>query len=182
MTLLRRIPQFAVIAAALAVAVLLIIELVDSITSQWRVEIAKGLDSAASPGLADWALALLGAGLGVVSIVLIAAQLAPEPKGRSRMLEVSQFDDGSTRLAGRAALRAVEHELTAIDGITGASAVMPSPKKIHATMRADDRCNLDDVIREARERLDTPFWINLGLPDIAIDITAEFDPRPPRVR
>lgn len=182
MTLLRRTPQLAFIGAALAVAGLLIAELVDAIGRQWRVELADGFRSTAFPDVADWALALMGAGLGVVSIVLIAAQLAPEPKGRSRMLEVSQFDDGTTRLAGRAALRAVEHELKTIEGVTGATAVMPGTKRIHATIRADDRCNLDDVTSEARRRLDTPFWINLGLPDIAIHITAEFDPRPPRVR
>ena len=182
MTFLRRTPQLAFIGATIAVAALLIAELVDAIGRRWRVELADGVSTAAFPDVADWALALMGAGLAGVAIVLIAAQLAPEPKGRSRMLEVSKFDDGTTRLAGRAALRAVEHELESIEGVTGATAVMPGPKRIHATIRADDRCNLDDVTTEARRRLDTPFWINLGLPDIAIDLTAEFDPRPPRVR
>ena len=182
MTFLRRSPQLLFIGATLTVAVLLIAELVDAIGGRWRLDLADGLQSAAFPGVADWALALMGSGLAAVSIVLIAAQLSPEPKGRSRMLEVSQFDDGATRLAGRAALRAVEHELESIEGVTAASAVMPAKKRIHAIIRADDRCNLDDVVAEARKRLDTPFWINLGLPDIAIHITAEFDPRPPRVR
>jgi hypothetical protein len=182
MTTVRRLTQLTTIIAILATGVLLIVEIVGGIDSTWRERTADALRSLADPDLPDWALALLGLGLGLAAIVLIASQLAPEPKGRSRMFEVSKFDDGETRLAGRAALRSVEHELAGIDGVTGATAVMPRPKRIHATVRADDRCNLDDVITEARRRLDTPFWINLGLPDIAVEITAEFDPRPPRVR
>jgi hypothetical protein len=182
MSTLRRLAQLAVVTAIVAVGVLLILDVTDVIVPRWRSEIADALRTLADPDLADWALALAGVALGLAAIVLIAAQLAPAPKGRSRMFEVSRFDDGRTRLAGRAALRAVEHELAAIDGVTAATAVMPRPKKVHATIRADDRCNLDDVVAEARRRLDTPFWIDLGLPDIAVEITAEFDPRPPRVR
>ena len=182
MTALRRLAQLATIVAIVASGVLLILEIVGAIGDSWRSRTADALRSLADPDLPEWALALLGLALALAAIVLIAAQLAPEPKGRSRMFEVSSFDDGRTRLAGRAALRAVEHELSAIDGVTDATAVMPRPKMIHATIRADDRCNLDKVIAEARSRLGTPFWINLGLPDIAVEITAEFDPRPPRVR
>ena len=182
MTLLRRITQLAVIGTAICCAVLSVLELIGVASSRWRRATADALRSVADPDLADWALALIGAGAAVVAVALIAAQFAPEPKGRSRMLEVSEFDDGSTRLAGRAALRAVEYELRSIEGVTGATAVMPKRKRIHATVRADDRCNLDDVIAEARRRLNTPFWINLGIPDIAVEIVAEFDPRPPRVR
>ncbi len=98
------------------------------------------------------------------------------------MLEVGNDHDGATHLTGRAAMRAVEHELAGIEGVTKTTAVMPTAKKLHATVRVDDRCDLEAVEIEARERLDTPFWINLGIPDIAIDITVEFDPRPPRVR
>lgn len=182
MTTLRRLTQLATIVAITATGVLLILEIVGAIGATWRTWLADALRSTADPDLPDWALALLGLALGLGAVVLIAAQLAPEPKGRSRMFEVSRFDDGSTRIAGRAALRAIEHELAEIEGVTGATAVMPTPKQVHATIRADDRCNLETVVAEARDRLGAPFWINLGLADIAIEITAEFDPRPPRVR
>lgn len=182
MTFLRRLSQLAVVAAIIAGSTMVILELVGAISSGWRGEVADAVRSVADPDVDDWALALLGAMIALIGIVLIAAQLAPEPKGRARMLEVSSFDDGETRLAGRAALHAVEYELSTIEGVTGATAVMPTKRVIHATIRADDRCNLEEVVAEARRRLDTPFWIDLGLPDIAIELTAEFDPRPPRVR
>ena len=182
MTTLRRLTQLVTIVAITAIGLLMILEITDAIGPRWRVRLADTLRSLANPDLTDWALALLGVALGLLAIVLIAAQLAPEPKGRSRMFEVSRFDDGSTRIAGRAALRAVEHELATIEGVTRVTAVMPTPKRVHATVRADDRCNLETVVAQARDRLGTPFWINLGLADIAIEITAEFDPRPPRVR
>lgn len=182
MSPIRRVTQLLVVAALLTVGVLLILDVTGAIGPRWRSETADAVRWAADPDLADWALALTGVGLGLAAIVLIAAQFAPAPKGRSRMFEVSRFDDGRTRLAGRAALRAVEHELAAIEGVTATTAVMPRRKLVHATIRVDDRCNLEDVVAEARRRLDTPFWIDLGLPDIAVEITAEFDPRPPRVR
>ena len=182
MRFVRRSTQLFATLVVLAVGVLLILEITDVIGRRWRIDTADFVGRMLDPDYTDWVLALGGAALGLVAVGLIAAQIAPAPKGTSRMLEVDSADDGDTHLAGRAALRAVEHELRTIDGVTGATAVMPTMKRIHATVRVDDRCDISDVETQARAVLDTPFWINLGLPDIAIAITAEFDRRPPRVR
>lgn len=182
MTLLRRTTQILMIAAVIALGTLLVLEITDVTANSWRSDLADGTRRTFDPDLADWALAPLGVLIGLAGVVLIAAQLAPVPKGTSRMLEVGQHDDGATHLRGRAALRAVEHELEQIVGVTGATASMPKRHKVHAIVRIDDRSNLATIENEARTRLDTPFWIDLGLADVAIEITAEFDPRPPRVR
>lgn len=182
MTFLRRSTQLALIAAAIALGVLLVLEITDVMASSWRADVADGTRNTFAPDFADWALAPLGVLIGLVGVVLIAAQLAPAPRGTSRMLEVASNDDGATHLAGRAAMRAVEHELQQIVGVTGVTASMAAAKRIHAIVRIDDRSDIATIEDEARTRLDTPFWIDLGLADVAVDITAEFDPRPPRVR
>jgi hypothetical protein len=182
MTLLRRTTQLALIAAVVAVGTFLILEVTDVIGNRWRTDLADGIRNVFAPSIASWELALLGAATAVIGITAIAAQLAPSPKGTARMLEVTHNDDGATRITGRATLRAVEHELRTIVGVTAATATMRKPKQINAVVRIDDRCNLVDVEQQARTLLDTPFWLNLGLPDIAITITVEFDPKPPRVR
>lgn len=182
MTLIRRSTQFALITVVVAIGVLLALEVTDVTGSAWRNDLADATRSVLAPDIEKWGLALLGATMGIGSIILIAAQLAPAPRGNSRMFEVGKNDDGTTRLTGRAALRAVEHELRQIEGVTSATAVMPKAKRIDATVRVDDRCDLAAIETQARMVLDTPFWIDLGLPDIGVTITAEFDPRPPRVR
>lgn len=175
MTLIRRTTQIVIIGAIVAIGVLLVLEVTDVTASSWRSDLADGTRSTLDPDLANWALAPLGVLIGLVGIALIAAQLAPTPKGNSRMLEVGKHDDGATHLSGRAALRSVEHELESIVGVTGATASMPKEKKIHAIVRIDDRSDLTTIENEARGRLDTPFWIDLGLADVAVEITAEFD-------
>ena len=182
MTLVRRTTQLALIAAVGALGIFLALEASNLDGNTWRTNLADAIRNVFAPEHSRWQLALVGAGLALAAIILIAAQLAPARKGISRMLEVGNDHDGATHLTGRAAMRAVEHELAGIEGVTKTTAVMPTAKKLHATVRVDDRCDLEAVEIEARERLDTPFWINLGIPDIAIDITVEFDPRPPRVR
>ena len=182
MTLIRRTTQLALIACVTTLGVFLALEASDVDGNTWRTNLADTLRTLLAPEHAKWQLALVGAGVAIVGIILIAAQLAPTRKGNSRMLEVDSHDDGTTHLTGRATLRAVEHELQQIEGVTGVTAVMPTAKKIHATARVDDRCDIADIEAQARDRLDTGFWINLGVPDLAISITVEFDPRPPRVR
>ena len=182
MTLIRRTTQLATIAAVTALGVFLVLEITDVDGNAWRTNLADALGKVFAPEHARWQLALVGAAVALASITLIAAQLAPDRRGISRMLEVGKDHDGATHLTGRAAMRSVEHELAGIVGVTKTTAVMPTAKKMHATIRVDDRCDLAAVENEARERLDTPFWINLGLADVAIDFTVEFDPRPPRVR
>jgi len=182
MTLIRRTTQLATIAAIAAVGVFLALEITGVDGNTWRTNLADALRNVFAPEHARWQLSLVGALLAVVAVTLIAAQLAPDRRGISRMLEVGKDHDGATHLTGRAAMRSVEHELATIEGVTKTTAVMPTAKKMHATIRVDDRCDLVSVENEARKRLDTPFWINLGIADVAIDITVEFDPRPPRVR
>ena len=182
MTLIRRTTQLAAIVAIATLGVFLGLEASDVDGNTWRANLADALRNLFAPEHARWQLSLVGAAVAVAGVILIAAQLAPARRGISRMLEVDKNHDGATRLTGRAAMRSVEHELAGIEGVTKTTAVMPTAKRMHATVRVDDRCDLADVEHQARQRLDTPFWINLGIPDIALDITVEFDPRPPRVR
>jgi hypothetical protein len=182
MTFIRRFTQLLAIVAVTTVGTLLVLEITDVTGNHWRDDVAAATRSTFAPGLDEWVLALLGLVAAAGAILLISAQMAPAPRGKSRMLEVGSNEDGSTHMTGRATLRAVEHELGTIEGVTGATATMPKPKSIHAVVRIDDRSNVSDIEERARALLDTPFWIDLGLPDIAVLITAEFDPRPPRVR
>ena len=182
MTFVRRSTQLITIMAIASIGTLLVLEITDLTGDEWRLRAADATFSTLAPDISEWAIAVLGAVAAAAAIVLISAQIAPAPRGNSRMLEIGNNDDGSTHMSGRATMRAVEHELGTIDGVTAVAATMPKSKLINVVVRIDDRANVADIERQARVLLDTPFWIDLGLPDIAVQITAEFDPRPPRVR
>lgn len=97
------------------------------------------------------------------------------------MLNVDSDDLGETNLTGRALISAIKHGVSDIDGVidTGCSV---RKKVATVELRVDDRCNLADVEAAVRSRLDHGFWIDLGLADMAVDISIVHHPRPPRVQ
>lgn len=181
MTLLRRSTIMVGIAAAGAVGVLLVLEITGSIQSEWRHRLADAIETAAFPTWSLWISGLLGAGLALLGLTLVAAQLAPPRKGLTRVFEVYRAADGETRIRGRAAIRAARHEVETIEGVLGVDGRIRS-KRLHVTLRVDDRVNLEHIENEARERLDHEFWINLGLADFGVNLLVTHHPNPPRTR
>lgn len=182
MTVLRRVSQMVAWAAIATVGVLLVLETTDVIGGQWRHDVAEAVAEVANPTWPEWASALIGLALAVLGVLLIAAQLAPPRRGLTRMLEVHSTDNGETIIRGRAALRAVRHIVSAIEGIIDVDARLIGEKKVQVEIKVDDRTDLEDLETHVRERLDSPFWIDLGLADLAVNLLITHHPRPPRVR
>ncbi len=181
MTLLRRTTSLLGVAAAGAVGLLLVLEITGIIGSEWRNRLADFIGTAAFPSWSLWISGLVGAGLALLGLALVAAQLAPPRKGLTRLFEVYRAADGETRIRGRAAIRAARHETETIEGVLGVDGRIRS-KRLHLTLRIDDRVNLADVENEARERLDHEFWIDLGLADFGVNLLVTHHPNPPRTR
>ena len=181
MTLLRRTTSLAGVAAAGAVGLLLALEITGVMGSEWRNRLADFVGTAAFPNWSLWISGLVGAGLALVGLTLAAALLAPPRKGLTRLFEVYRASDGETRIRGRAAIRAARHEVETIEGVLGVDGRIRS-KRLHLTLRIDDRVNLADVENEARERLNHGFWIDLGLADFGVNLLVTHHPNPPRTR
>ncbi len=181
MTLLRRSASLLGTAAVGAAGLLLIFEITGVIDRQWRNELADAIETAAFPGWSLWISGLVGAGLALLGVILVATQLVRPAKGLSRLFEVYRAPDGDTRIRGRAAIRAAHHEVENIDGVVGVDGRIRS-KRIYLTLRIDDRANLADIENEARNRLGHEFWINLGLADFGVHLLITHHPNPPRTR
>lgn len=181
MTLLRRSATLVGIAAIGAVGLLLVLEITGTIDSEWRRRLADAIDAAAFPYWSLWISGLVGAGLALVGLTLVAALLAPQRRGLTRTFEVYRGGDGETRIRGRAAIRAARHEAETIEGVLGVDGRIRS-KRLHLTLRIDDRISLADVENEARRRLDHEFWIDLGLADFGVNLLITHHPNPPRTR
>lgn len=181
MTLLRRASHLIGTGAFAVVATLLILEVTDVTGGAWRDRLADGIGRAAFPTWPLWASGLIGAGLALVGIVLVAAQLAPPKKGLNSMHEVYRGRNGDTRIRGRAAIRAARHELQQIDGVVEVAGRVEK-KVLHVDLQIDDRANVTAVENEARRRLGHEFWINLGLADFAVNLLVTHHAKPPRVR
>lgn len=97
------------------------------------------------------------------------------------MHEVYEGPDGVTTVSGRAAIRAVSHELEEITGVAGVEARI-NGTQMHVDILVDDRADVAAIEAEARRRLDHGFWIGLGLADFALSLSVTHHPSPPRVR
>ncbi len=181
MTALRRATQLVGIAVIATVGVFLILEATEIISGEWRRDLGDLLDTALFPTWGLWLSGVVGAALAVVGVAMIAAQLAPPKKGLNTVHEVNSAHDGDTSIRGRAAIGAVRHELSGIDGIVDVDARI-GRKTTHVTIEIDDRANLTDIENQARARLGHEFWINLGLADFGVNFLVVHHPKPPRVR
>ncbi len=181
MTLLRRATLAVGVVALGFVAAFLILEVTDVVGNRWRRELADGFEEAAFPSWSLWVSGLVGAGLAIVGVMLVAAQIAPAKKGLSSMHEVYKGPDGDTRLRGRAAIRAARHEVASIDGVVEVDTRLDG-KRMRIELQVDDRADLLKIEEEARTRLGHEFWINLGLADFTVDLYVTHHPKPPRVR
>ena len=181
MSALRRGSQLLGIAIIAALGVALVLEGTEVTGGSWRRELGILVEDAAVPSWGLWVSALIGAGLAVIGVAVIAANLAPPKKGLNTVHEVHSAQDGNTSIRGRAAVGAVRHELGGIDGVVDVDARV-GRKTMHVELQIDDRSNLADVESDARARLGHEFWINLGLADFAVDLLVTHHPKPPRVR
>ncbi|MGI8795538.1 MAG: DUF6286 domain-containing protein [Acidimicrobiia bacterium] len=169
MTALRRAGQVVGILVVVALGVVLVLEATDVIRATWRRQIADGFDDAALPEVADWAIGLVGAGLALLGVMLVLAQLTPAKRGLRKMHEVHHTDDGDTHIRGRAVIHAVRHVLEGIDGVVAVDARWTG-KRVNVELRVDDVANVAAVEAQAREELGHGFWINLGLADVGFNL------------
>jgi hypothetical protein len=164
-----------------AVGAALIAEAVGAIGGRWRDDIAEVVTEIGTPSWEPWISTILGAGLAVVGVGLVAAQFAPPKRGLRKVHEVYSGDDGETRIRGRAAIAAARHEIAAIDHVRAVDARIAA-KTMTVEVQIDDEADLADVEAKVRDQLDHEFWINLGLADFAVNLLLTHHPRPPRVR
>ncbi len=181
MTGLRRVSQAAAALACAALGTLLVLESTEVIGGRWRRELAAALDDLAFPTWDLWISAVAGAGLAVLGVMIVAAQLAPAKKGLNTMHEVYDGSDGTTTIRGRAAISAVRHQLTSIEGVVDVDASI-GRRRMKIELRVDDRASIEAIETETRSRLDHGFWIDLGLADFTLDLLITHDRNPPRVR
>ena len=153
----------------LAVGVLLVLESTDLITSSWRRSLADWADWLVAPPLARWAAALLGAGLAILTFVLIAAQLVPF-RLSARPTIVDQSPKGTTSVGAAAQRRGVIEQLLKVPGVRDAIPISHGRRiKIQAGL-ADDAV-VADVRQKAREVLNDEFWSGLGIDPAPVDLT-----------
>ena len=178
---LRRTAQLAAICALATVAALLILEVVGVIGQGWRLDLAATIEQVAAPSWPAWLSAVMGLGLAALGLSMVLSQLIPAKTGASTLHEVHRGEDGVTRIRGRAAIAAVRHQLEQVDGIDSVEARLRG-RAVHVELIVDDGTDVGEVERQARERLDHGFWIELGLADLAVNLLITHDPAPPKVR
>lgn len=181
MTRIRTASALVLSALLAALGALLVAEATEVTSGSWRHDVADAFSDTVSPPWSTWVSALLGVALAVVGVTIIAAQFAPPKRGLNTMHEVSRGNDGMTRIRGRAAIAAARHELERIEGVVDAAPTLKK-KRMQVEVRVDDRADIEAVTAEAQSLLGTPFWIDLGLVDFAVDILVVHHPKPPRVR
>lgn len=181
MTVLRRLP-LAIGATVLGpMGALLFLEAAGIISGGWRHELASAISEAASPEWDLWVSAIVGLVLAALGMLMVLAQLTPKRRGFTIMYEVYDGSDGTTSIRGRAAIGAVQHELTAIEGVVDVQAHIVRGH-IEVQVRVDDRANVATVEQQARSRIDHGFWINLGLADFTVDLLISHHSNSPRIR
>ncbi len=181
MTRLRLTTQAVGAAIVGALGVFLILEATEIVDGQWRRELADGVERVAFPGWDLWIPGLVGAALAILGVALVAAQIAPPKKGLNTVHEVFKGNNGGTRIRGRAAISAVRHEISQIEGVVDVDARVEK-KRVNVEVHVDDRSNIGDIENQARARLNHEFWIDLGLADFALNLLITHHPKPPRVR
>ena len=169
MTVVRRATQLVAIVTMLTIGSLLILSASGAIGDRWRGEVADWIDDLGTPGASEWVLALVGATVSVAALVLLVSQLAPRPEGNHHVYDIDLGDNGATRIRGRAVTKAVRHTVEQIDHVSAADARW-SGKSVDVELHVDDEANLDAVERAAREALGHPFWIDMGLADIGVNV------------
>ena len=167
----------ALLSAGLAIGA----ESTEVIDGQWRHTVSDTVNAVLDPGWSAWQSALAGAGLAIVAMFLVAAELTRPAKGTRIMYPVHNTSSGNTQITGKAAIHAARRHLEGIEGIVDTDAAI-TRTTMTLTVRVDDRADLDAVERQVRDRLDHEFWINLGLADFAINLLITHHPEPPRVR
>lgn len=154
--------------SVLAVGVLLVLEATDLINNSWRRSLADAADWLVSPTLARWAAALLGAGLAILAIILVAAQLVPY-RLSARPTIVDKSPKGTTSVGAAAQRRGVIEQLLTVPGVQDAIPLSHRRRiKIQATL-ADD-ADVADVRQKAREVLNDEFWSGLGVAPAPVDL------------
>lgn len=181
MRLVARTTQLLVIVALGGISAVFIAEATGALQEGWRNDAADAVRTVGSPNGAPWLLAPIGLMLALAALALAVVQFVPPKKGTRLMLPVHEFDDGSTVLAGRALIHVIRLRLKGIEGIVEVNARV-TRKKADIEVRVDDRADLAVVEEEARRLLDHGFWLDLGVADLAVDLTVVHHPRPPRVR
>jgi hypothetical protein len=155
-----------------AVGALLVLEAVGVVSASWRDWIASAARWVAQPTLSPWLAALLGAVLGLVALIILAAQFVPARMTRETVL-VDRSAVGSTRVSAMVVRRAATQRLSEIDGIVASTPVAHGRRlALHVTLERDANATL--VEEAARVALGGSFWTMLGTPPQPIDLTLTY--------
>lgn len=149
--------------------------------SRWRHEVVTTVDTVLWPSWPLWLTTLVGLGVAAGAVILVAAELRRPSRGANIMYPVHSTTTGDTRIAGRAAMAAARRQVTGIEGVVDVDTTL-SPSAMTVTVRVDDRADLATVEAEVRDRLGHPFWIDLGLAQLDVNLRINHHPNPPRVR
>jgi hypothetical protein len=154
--------------STLAIGVLLVLESTNLIGGSWRRSLADLADWLATPTLTRWAAALLGAGLGIVGFILLAAQLVPY-RLSARPTIVDRSPKGTTSVGAAAQRRGVLEQLHTVHGVLDAVPISHR-RRIKVQVEVADDANISDVRRQAREVLNSAVWSGLGIDPVPVDL------------
>lgn len=156
-------------AASVAAGAMLVLEATGTVDGAWRSRLGGWIVSTLTPAVDPWVATLVGLAAAVGAATVILGTFLPPPTGATRMFEVHRFADGTTRIAGRAALRAVRGRLEGLEGVRGVDARLKRGR-IEITVEVDDDSDLRSREDAVRAALDHGFWIDLGLADMPVDL------------
>jgi len=152
----------------LAIGVLLVLESTDLVDGSWRHFLADLAGWLVSPPIARWAAALLGAGLGMVALLLLAAQLMPY-RLSARPTIVDKSPQGTTSVGAAAQRRGAIEQLLRVEGVKDAVPISHR-RRIKVQAELADDADVSDVRRKAREVLNNEFWSSLGIDPVPVDV------------
>jgi hypothetical protein len=170
--LVQRVSAWLGWAVLLAVAVFLILEGTGLIGATWRDSIATAARWVAQPSIAAWLAALLGVLLGIVALIILAAQFARPPMTRAT-IPVQRSAAGKTLVSPIVIRRAALQRLKEVDGIVDA-APFSHGRRLDLHVRLERGANAPQVEEQARAALDGNFWTMLGVPPQPIDLTLTY--------
>lgn len=148
-------------ALLVVLAVLFTLEATGTIGYAWRVRAHQGIDWLLAPTLRAWAVALIGAAVAVLGVLLVVAQFVPVRRSL-RPLRVDSPGPGSTLISATAVYRSVERALVAIDGVFEATPIL-HPRRVEFRVGLADGANAATVADRAGEELGDAFWSSLGV-------------------
>lgn len=169
MVALPRLLGAALLAAVAAAGLLLLLESVGVLDSSWRNDLAQSIADFAVADWPGWAVALVGVGLGALSLLLGIGLFTTARPGGRRLFVVGRSSRGGTRVRGRAVRTALRERLGEHPAVVDSRASLMR-RRWRADVGVADNANLQAVDRELRDLLGEEFWASLGVEPARIDL------------